>query len=287
MVGREMAEDGGVPADITDMLHDRAIVWLRMCLRGARQDAARGHGGPDDPVDQAGREGTFLAMEHVGAITAAEAASWRQRLHEAATGQEPPHEPPPEEVVGRAVAHLEGLLAPVSPSTREGAAACFSAIVAYEKAGVLHPGEALAWRQRLRMQSGLRPERPPQCAQRDLVRVVPGPDERMRGLRITGVELYGDGVVLHWHSARRWPEGPETPRIWNDMDMDTAGTDDHPRALTDDLGTRYVGGGGPDFGINGGGWVVRFGASAFTPAVPAGAGRLQAPLRGGGIDIDL
>jgi hypothetical protein len=288
MTDRYVAEDGGVAADVTDMLHDRAVVWLRTHLRAQRYHAARRHVTADDPVAHAGHEGRLLAMERVGAITAVEAAAWRQRLSEAMAWREPPYEPLPDEVGRRAAAHLEDLLKTISPSTREAAPACSSAIAAYEETGVVKADEALAWRERLRSQLGLEPERGPRCSRRELVRVVPGPAKRVHGLRITSVELYGDGVILRWHHARRWPERSTRPRIWNDIDIETAGAHDlDPRGLADDVGTRYAGGGGPDFGINGGGWVVRLGTSSFAPAAPRRARRLHVPLRDGGIDVDL
>jgi hypothetical protein len=271
---------------MTDVLHGRALVSLRTHLRAQRHRT----GAPEDPIVVAGHEGRLLALEQVGAITAQEAAHWRRRLHEAATWQEPAREPHSEAVAARAADHLETILAPITSSAREGAAACFSAIAAYGQTGILTAGEALSWRERLRAQLDLEPERPPWCSRHDLVRVVAGPAERRHGLRITSVELYDDGVVLLWHHACEWSDGPETPRVWNYMDIETAGADElDPHALTDDLGTRYSGRGGPDFGINGGGSVVRFGTSVFTPAVPTRARRLHVPLWDGrnGIDIDL
>jgi hypothetical protein len=224
-------------------------------------------------------------MEHVGAISAEEVASWRERLRDAAMWREHPHEPPGEDVTERAIAYLERLIAPLSPSTRETATACFSAVGAYEETGILTPEEALAWREQVRAQLDLEPERPPRCSRRDLRRVVPGPSERIHGLRITSVELYGDGVVLHWHESERWLSGPETPRLMEPYLLEAA--DRTPRALTDDLDTRYIGGGWPDLGINGGGWTVRLGSSPYTPAVPADARRLTVSVGIGLIDIEL
>lgn len=282
------AEDGDVGPDLHDVLHDRAVVWLRGHLRAVRHRAAAGDSDVHGPVGEAATEGRLLALEHVGAITPAEGAAWRERLREAAAWEEPLYPPPSPEVLERASAHLERLAAPVVPTAREASTACLSAISAYAKTGVLTAAEALAWRERLRAQMGMEPERPPRCSQRTLLRVIPGSPERRQGLRITSAELYEDGVVLRWHSARAWPDGSETPRIWNDVDIETAGAHDLvPRSLMDDLGTRYAGGGDPAFGINGGGWVVRLGASSFTPAVPAPARRLLVPLRDGGLDIDL
>ena len=278
-----------MPADISGVLHDRAIVWLGSHVRGQRHHASRGHLAAGDPVSEAGNEGRLLAMEQVGAITADEAAHWRRRLHEASRWPEPAREPPPHDVAARAAGHLEGLLTPISSSAYEEATACFSAIAAFEQTGILTADQALAWRERLRAQLDMRPERPPRCSRRNLLRVIAGPAERTHGLRVTSVELYDDGVALQWHRAREWADGPETPRVWSAVDIETAGADElGPHALTDDLDTRYVGSGGSDsFGINGGGWVVRFGTSVLTPAVPARARRLRVSLGDGDIDVDL
>lgn len=278
------ADEEEMAEDLEDVLHARALVWLRTHLRGQRYHAAAGRVNPDDPVAEAATDGRLLAMEHVGAISPEEVGVWRERLGEAAAWREPMLDPVPTATHERALAHLEALAAPVGPTTREAATGCFSAIAAYEKTGVLQPTEALAWRERLRAQMDLEPERPPRCTRRELLRVIPGPPERRHGLRITSVELYADGVVLQWHHARRWEDGPETPRIWSDIDIETAGAEElAPRSLMDDVGTRYIGSTGPDLGVNGGGWVVRFGTSAFTPAVPPEARRLH----NGGIAIDL
>ena len=41
----------------------------------------------------------------------------------------------------------------------------------------------------------------PYSKQTHLLRTVPGPQGRISGLRVTVVELYGDGVSLQWHLA--------------------------------------------------------------------------------------
>lgn len=185
----------------------------------------------------------------------------------------------------RALAHLEALLEPVSPSTPETATACLSAIAAYAEIGVLKADEALAWRERLRAQLDLEPERRPRCSRRRLLRVVAGPAERMHRLRIARVELYADDVVLQWHNARRWADGPATRRVWNDIDIETAGAEDlAPRALSDDVGTRYVGGGRPNLGINGGGWGRPLRRNRVHSG---GAASMPRRLHVRGLDIDL
>jgi hypothetical protein len=277
------------PADIEGVLHERAMLWLRTHLRTQRGQAARGRWSVDDPIVAAGNEGRLLAVEYVGAIGGDQGAEWRQKLRDASVRPEPQRGSVSPEVRDRALSHLEGLAAGVSPEPGDSSAACLSVVMAYERSGVLSAAEALAWRERLRELMGLEPERPPLCTQRELHHVLAGPAERYQGLRITSVELYADGVVLRWHRARAWPDGPDTPRIWSRVEQETDASDDStPRSLTDELGTPYVvGRAGAELGISGGGRLIRFGVSAFTPAVPADAKYLRVPLPDGGIDIEL
>ena len=185
--------------------------------------------------------------------------------------------------------HLERLAAGANSEPGVSFPAALSSVVAFERVGVLSPDEALAWRERLRAQMGLEPERPPRCSQRTLRAVHVGPVRRYQGVRITSVELYADGVVLRWHRAQPWRESSDTPRVWSRVDQETEGADRvTPTALTDDVGTRYmVGRVRSELGINGGGWLVRLGSSSFTPAIPPAARRLRVPLADGGIDLGL
>jgi hypothetical protein len=289
MCTRESADKQVVAVSTDDVLHERALFWLRTHLRTQRDWAERGRYKPGDPILAAGNEGRLLAMEYVGAITLAEGAEWRERLRQASMATALPRMPVPEEVRNRAVLHLEKLAAGVAAEPGDSSPAALSSVLAYERAGVLSADEALAWRERLCAQMGLQPERPPLCSQGDLVGVLPGPPTRYQGIRITSVEFYTDGVVIRWHRAQHWPDGSETPRIWTRVDQETKGADElTPRSLTDDVGTVYVVGRVRwEIGINGGGWLVRFGSSSFTPAVPIAAQSLRVPVPDHGIDIAL
>lgn len=277
------------PGSLADVLHSRAIMvlqWRLSQLRGfSERHAALGLAPPDADTVRAENAGTLMALEHVGAISAEERAWWSDRLWAAASWRDPPFEPAAD-VVARALAHVEELAAPVSASHRDGAQRCFAAIAAYRRIGVLGDDEAQALRDDVRARMGLDPERPPRCSRRRLDRVLAGPATRVQGLRVTSVELYDDGVLLQWQNAWPMPGGDPTPRVWNDVDIEVDETP-FPYRLADDLGTRYLGGGGSDYGINGGGWCIRFGSSSFTPAVPAEARRLTAPVAGHAIEIEL
>lgn len=234
-------------------------------------------------------EGRLLALERVGAITPQESERWRRELDEAAAWREPPRGPVPASVRAAADEHLLGLVERLSPDDDSASPACFSAVWAYQRTGVLDDAAALAWRERIREQLGLEPECPPVCSRRDLLRVVRGPVVRRDGLRITTAELYADGVVLYWHHVLVLDRGPATPRRLHDGELSRAGDYDDTLfpTLSDDRGTRYLGGGGPTLGIRSAGHEVLFGVSSFTPAVPAEASRLTVPLPGGDLDVEL
>lgn len=281
--------DNQLVAGADDILHERALGWLRTHVRTQRDWAERGRYKPDDPILAAGNEGRLLAMEYVGAITPAEGADWRERLREASAATSSTHRPVSEEVRRRAVSHLERLAAGAASEPAVSYAAALSSVLAYERVGVLSPDEAFTWRERLRAQMGLEPERPPLCSRRDLRAVHAGPVRRYQGVRIASVEFYADGVVLRWHRAQPWRDSSDPPRIWSRIDQETEGADRvTPTALTDDIGTRYmVGRVRSELGTNGGGWLVRLGSSSFTPAVPPAARRLRVPLADGSIGIRL
>ena len=287
MGGVERADDARVPADGVDALNARASAWLRSGYCARRREAAAGSRLAVDSIAAAGTDGVLLAVEHIGAVTREEAATWRSRFAEARAEGEQIFGPVDPAVRHRAVAHLERLVAPLRPGEREAASPAFAAIAAYAKTGVLTSDEELAWQERVLAALGSPPLRPAHCTQRDLLEVVPGPAQRHDGVRITSVMLYADGVVLYWHQADRWSEAPPTPRLWSSDDIEASCDASHPHELNDDAGTRYLGHGRPYLGLSGGGWVVRFGISAFTPRVPQAARRLGVPLRDGRVEIEL
>lgn len=264
-------------------------MWLRAEVRARRSWAGQGGLAADDPVQVASGEGRLLALERVGALTPEEAERWRRELDVAARWRNLPGEPLPAGVRVAAERHLDELVAQLSPADDSASPACFSAVWAYQRTGVLNDEDALGWRERIRERLGLEPERPPVCSRRDLVRVVLGPAVRRDGLRITTAELYADGVVLYWHHVLALERGPLTPRRLHDGELSRAGDYDDTLfpTLRDDRGTRYLGGGGPTLGIRSAGHRVLFGVSSFTPAVPDQARRLTVPLPGGDLDVEL
>jgi hypothetical protein len=97
-----------------------------------------------------------------------------------------------------------------------------------------------------------------------LMRIVPGPDERAGGLRVTVAELYADGVSIQWHRAL----GDGARRPWGrrrspNMSLRA----DPPVRIADELGTAYrCAGGGSSRGSKRG--EGELGRTDFVPAVP-------------------
>ncbi len=95
------------------------------------------------------------------------------------------------------------------------------------------------------------------CSARELQSVVVGPDVREGGLRVTAVELYGDGTIVRWHFV------PAGRGIEVDFRLD----------LEDDVGTRYrrQAGGPWDRVFTLGDVASVTGHTTFVPATPVQA----------------
>jgi hypothetical protein len=277
-----------VDPEVEEVLRYRALASLKTTLVSERYRARRGLWDRGQ-IHQAGLDGRVLALEHVGAITADEAREWRERLGEVTASQDV--SPPPDaQTVSRARDHLDKMLGAVRPDAGDAWRACVSAVYAYEHTGVIGPDEALAWRERARTKVGMTPERPPQCSQRNLVRVVAGPPQRISGLRLTSVLLYEDGVQIYWHNALRSEGGPEVPRIVSSLRMRGASSFGfNAEELTDDFGTRHfrTSWNDPYLGIDGGGWTVLFGSAIFTPGVAPESRMLRTAIDEEAVEIPL
>ena len=189
---------------------ERAARLLRTKLTTERSLQAQGRAKPNPEVAAARLDGMMLALEQVDALPAAERARWRTRIETA--GED--HGVLPEvdkHVHRRAAVHLDALIGPLTPESRNSWQRCASAIEAYVQAGVLDPTEALAWRERLRAKLGLEPERPPRCSATELRKVVVPPAARLNGLRVTACELYADGVIARYHWSERSSFHGDTP----------------------------------------------------------------------------
>lgn len=133
-------------------------------------------------------------------------------------------------------------------------------------------------RERSRKRQRDLPTHPPFTGRR-LLRVLIGPPVRQRGLRITGAELYTDGVMVRWHRAQL---GRACDGSWPTLADETQVPDPSwalaPRLrLFDSLGTVYllVAGDGGAYGDYSG-LEFTYGGTAFTPGVSEEAGALWA-----------
>jgi hypothetical protein len=156
------------------------------------------------------------------------------------------------------------------------------------------PGEERAeWQERFLERVSPKDQRrlhnSPRSTGLDLERVVSGPPSRHDGLRITHVELYGDGLVVHWHDSVEFPK--PSGRELTSWDRFEASKPDRRSAmldLADDAGTSYRWWPGPshDAAFRNDGFV-NWNSANFTPAVPEEATRLIASREGNTFDIPL
>lgn len=134
----------------------RAVAQLRGAVGESRRRPRRVRTAEAD----AGTDGWLLALEYVGAISPGEAVDWRRRRRDAEAEAERVPVPFAPEVLERAGAPLDSLLVAVKPGAQAAFRSFFSAVAAYLETGVLSADEALTWRERLRAQMGIEPERP-------------------------------------------------------------------------------------------------------------------------------
>ena len=228
-------------------------------------------GGPGpEPVEPA-----LEALLAVGAISVDDAAGWRTRF---ARAEEAVPEPDPA-LRERALGHIEELGDHALP-----------AVKAFEAVGAITRSDAGRWIGRYQLR-----RRPPAAAPDDdgeppicfddsvLRRSLLGPAARDAGVRVTVVELYAGGVVVHWHLAdtgddpraaatrRRITEDPEGPHPLRYHE---------PKplvVLADDVGTEYrVAGSAAAFAEE---ERYAYGYHDFGPAAPEHAARLEVAIR--------
>ena len=120
-----------------------------------------------------------------------------------------------------------------------------------------------------------------------LLRVVPGPDERVGGIGVTAVALYADGVAVQWHRA---PD-VHTRQVWRALSPRGARSrnlslDDPPVRLADELGTAYVcrGSGSTNGSMRRHG---ELGHTDFVPAVPTQVRQLRVEIGDQTLEIPL
>lgn len=157
------------------------------------RESARGY-----PAELEQACAAVAALEQVGGLSAEEASDWRRRFTRTALG------PPLADAAlrARALAHASSVL------SRQGANAARVAVDAFCFLGLLSDQDRLAvlapaaFREDLgevadRLAGvGMFSDEPP-------VRVVPGPSERIGGLRVTVIELFEAGVTVHWQFSSK------------------------------------------------------------------------------------
>ena len=257
---------------------------IERLLAERHRGVAIGLGGADD-VEAA--HDLLNVLDAGRALAGTEVEAWRRRFERVALGPwgVPVREPA---VRARARRHLERLAAAVEaerdPERQHAARLVASGVPrGLAATGVLSERDADAFHDRLygSPRAGTGPDehepgvRPGADAFVDLVRVLPGPDVRRAGFRVTFVELFAGGVQLAWQHVA---EGRGQPR-WQRRGSDTA----RLFALGDDLGTPYESAGG---GWSGGGEVTT-GEAGFTPAPPPEARMLTVTVEGGTLEVGL
>jgi hypothetical protein len=228
------------------------------------------------------------AFEAVGLLDSADAEVWRARF----VAPAPPFEPSPE-LRARVSAYLDELVADAHAVRPDNDAWRRPQVVLNDlrAMGLIDDVDVHRWFSLLappdEHPGGDRPREPDDGLLDRFVRCVPGPPERRRGLRLLSVDLFEDGVAVHLHLARN---GRDTDGFFRPLpDEIEPGAQFALRrghilaSLEDDLGTVYRGlggGGGGSGSINADGPLVRHHGSAFAPAVPVAATRLNVRVDG-------
>jgi hypothetical protein len=244
----------------------------------------------EDGGERARVEGTIAAAEAVGAISTDEAAVWRSELAEAAA--EAPSPGPgsgPRHADGqRAELYLTNLVEEMASAKermeggdRAGVTDLFerfnNALEALGAVGALTEDEDV-WRDRVNAALG-RPsqaeqalqQRQYECAQVDLLRVIPGADP-VEGVHILWAELYADGVAIHYR--REVVRDADLELDADDSELGERALQQRRRdhfwpQLTDDVGTHYFPGGGGSCGRPGGpNILLTEGNYSYAPAPP-------------------
>lgn len=246
------------------------------------------------------------ALAHLGALTEAAAHDWSARAEQVrvlARRRGLRRDP---ELRSRAKELLERMLGDVEPLVERRGSTGWVTMPYDEFGGALEAIDALRlldarqrerWSERwFRALDEGRADSPPArepepedpYAAVDLLAVVPPLElETDAPVRVTCAELYADCVAIAWQTVvpqEEWGPGEEQRDVLNRRVSRTFGRLDAVAiTLTDDVGTTYrpVGPQSQHGGIEAARSTAAWSETVFVPAVPEGAGRLEAALRPG------
>jgi len=211
------------------------------------------------------------ALVDLDLLSPEESERWTARL--ARASQDPLDRPlAAPDLRRQANEYIDRCLAEIAPGGGEGSNdhwRVYGALEAFVEVGLLTGHDFEQWQRQLWQRDAVSDsEESLDAASRfdmtHLMLVVPGPDERVGGLRVTVVELYGDGVSVQWHRA----PGGNARRHWRRARRQKLSLlDDPPMRPIDELGTayRWAGGGSSHGSKRGEGEVGR---TDFVPTVP-------------------
>ena len=259
---------------------------------------------PEDPARAKARElerfrFSVEALTAIGALTDSEIASWLAgfQAFDSANYRRPEVESDPE-TEARAAALLDGLLPsdgldPTSDDYEQAIRRLELAQVAVNVSGGLSLEARTHWQKRLLQrvapQDRGRFARPHQSKGLDLQRVVAGPPVCHDGVTITHLELFADGVVVHWHESVEYPrrDGRELTSFER-LRASTASERWGRVRLADDAGTDYQWWPGPDHdAIFREAAFARWLSATFAPAVPTEASQLLVSWEGKAVEVSL
>jgi hypothetical protein len=196
-------------------------------------------------------EGALAAYEALGLISAEEAAWWRGRYAQEAVHADEEPLGPDSDVAARVLRlldeRIEHARSHPPDADRNRVPRLMRLVETFQRIGLLSAHDATPRLERLLTQfdSSLPDDAGgelPRCTASRLLRFVPGPPERHAGVRVTGFDLYDDGVVIRSRRVRlAGDESGAARRLPDEVESDEAAQRGSAQSfsLHDDLGTRY------------------------------------------------
>jgi hypothetical protein len=227
------------PAEVwRERVDDVLTVELGLLARRGLEPHAHGFLGPGPYTPPDGR-GAIDALAGVGLLGDGDAARWRARF--AGADRPFPRVEPDDELRGRLHAYLGSLAEQAHADIDDAEARLTTVLRALRRAGLLDDDEVGWWRGLLPVHDELvRPAAP--AALGLLLRSVPGPSWRRRGLRVLTIDLFERGVIVRMHVARngRDEAGGLSPLHDETSEAAPLASWRHEVLLRDDVGTSYA-----------------------------------------------